>query len=111
MTRFAELCEGAFTKRAGAKIPLIGILVENIHHSRYRTATLEQSLKAAFSEDLLLFGGNQSFKSSAPSVQVAVTATSITDNIASVLSNHNRPGETGSPRKNAESVESRVITC
>ncbi|GAB1318162.1 FabD/lysophospholipase-like protein [Madurella fahalii] len=83
--RFEDLCTKAFTRRKG------GFIVENFHHSNYQTTSLEEALQTAFSEDMLLFGGEHRAESSILSVKVAVTSFSLTDNKAFVLSNYNRP--------------------
>ncbi|KAH6848113.1 hypothetical protein B0I37DRAFT_376721 [Chaetomium sp. MPI-CAGE-AT-0009] len=83
--RFRELCTEAFTRRKG------GILVESFHHSKYQTTTLEATLRKAFGDDRLLFGGSCQAGPSIPAVKVAVTSFSFVENKAVVLSNYNRP--------------------
>lgn len=87
---FEKLCGQAFTRRSGSGLPIIGPLVENYHHSKYQTSTLDDALKTAFPEDLHLFGGRRPAELCA-SVKVAVTATSLAGNRTYVLSNYNRP--------------------
>lgn len=88
---FEKLCYQAFTRRSGGSLPIIGTIVENYHHSRYQTATLEDALRTAFPEDLHLFGGRRPTEMCASSVKVAVTATSLAANKTYILSNYNRP--------------------
>lgn len=90
---FERLCDQAFTRRSGGTLPIIGAIVENYHHSKYQTATLDQALRTAFPEDLHLFGGRRPTDSCA-SVKVAVTATSLAANKTYILSNYNRPDPT-----------------
>lgn len=91
---FEKLCEQAFTRRSGSSLPIIGAIVENYHHSKYQTATLDSSLKTAFPEDLHLFGGRRPADLCESSVKVAVTATSLAANKTYILSNYNRPNPT-----------------
>jgi hypothetical protein len=87
---FEGLCHEAFTRRTGSSLPLIGFFVENYHHSRYETSSLERALQKAFTDDLYLFGGKRKLNSATPT-KVAVTATSSTGKKTSVLANYNRP--------------------
>ncbi|KAK6860680.1 hypothetical protein PG995_004316 [Apiospora arundinis] len=80
---FVKLCDEVFTRRSGSSLPIVGSFIENYHHSKYQTTTLENAMQTAFSEDLLLFGG------SAP--LVAVTATNLAGNKTYVLANYNQP--------------------
>lgn len=91
---FEKLCNQAFTRRSGGSLPIIGAIVENYHHSKYQTGTLEDALKTAFPEELHLFGGRRPADLGASAVKVAVTATSLAANKTYVLSNYNRPGPT-----------------
>ncbi|KAE9983700.1 hypothetical protein BLS_003847 [Venturia inaequalis] len=86
--RFQSMCKTAFTRRLGVAIPGIGLLVENFNHSRYATKPLEQTLKAAFTENEYLFGGPK--RSTSSRIKVAVTATSLTGRNAIVFGNYNR---------------------
>jgi hypothetical protein len=99
IARFEELCTKAFTKRLGSNIPLLGSIIEGIHHSRYQTAPLQLALQNAFSKDNLLFGGHRGAKSSIPAVKVAVTSFSLADKKTYILSNYNRPGKIQNPSK------------
>ena len=91
MERFTTLCHEAFTRRIGSTIPVIGAFVENYHHSRYQTSTLEKALVEAFPADLYLFGGQRPSESNEYQVKVAVTATSLAGNKTYLLSNYNPP--------------------
>lgn len=88
---FEKLCGQAFTRRSGGSLPIIGAIVENYHHSKYQTATLDDALRSAFPEDLHLFGGRRPAELCATPVKVAVTATSLAANKTYILSNYNRP--------------------
>lgn len=88
--KFETLCDQAFTKRAGGRLPIYGTLVENYHHSKYRTRTLNDALMDAFPQDLHLFGGGRPSEMCASPVKVAVTATSLGGNKTYLLSNYNR---------------------
>ncbi|KAK8121780.1 hypothetical protein PG984_010450 [Apiospora sp. TS-2023a] len=57
--KFVKLCDEVFTRRSGSSLPIIGSFIENYHHSKYQTTTLENALQTAFTEDLLLFGGQR----------------------------------------------------
>lgn len=94
ITNFEKLCNQAFTRRSGGGLPIIGPIVENYHHSKYQTGTLEEALKTAFPEELHLFGGHRPAELCASSIKVAVTATSLAANKTYVLSNYNRPDPT-----------------
>lgn len=91
---FEKLCNQAFTRRSGGSLPIIGTIVENYHHSKYQTTTLDDALKKAFPEELHLFGGRRPADLCVSSVKVAVTATSLAANKTYVLSNYNRPDRT-----------------
>ncbi|KAF7536915.1 hypothetical protein G7054_g4138 [Neopestalotiopsis clavispora] len=69
---------------------IVGTFVENYHHSKYQTSTLEDALKAAFPSDLNLFGGARPASSSTPA-KVAVTTASISANNTYLLTNYNHP--------------------
>ncbi|KAI0484539.1 acyl transferase/acyl hydrolase/lysophospholipase [Xylariaceae sp. FL0804] len=88
---FEALCHEAFTRRVGSTLPLLGSLVENYHHSKYQTTTLEKAYTSAFTDDTYLFGGRRPFGSSGSLVKVAVTATSLAGNRTYIFSNYNRP--------------------
>lgn len=88
---FEKLCDQAFTRRSGGSLPFIRNIVENYHHSKYRTATLDDALRTAFPENLHLFGGPRLVEC-APTIKVAVTATSLAANKTYILSNYSRPG-------------------
>ena len=93
---FEGLCQLAFTKRKGHDILLVGKFVESFHHAKYRTQTLEKAFQHAFSDNLLLFGGQrEGDESTRPLLKTAVTATSLMDSDARtyVLSNYSRPHE------------------
>lgn len=91
ITRFEELCTEAFRRRRGTGLPLLGQMVENFHHSKYETTSLESALKKVFSEDKLLFGGCRSAGTRSQPVKVAVTSYSLTDHQAIVMANYNHP--------------------
>jgi len=97
--RFVTLCDEVFTRRAGSSLPIIGPLIENYHHSRYQSSTLESALRQAYSEDLLLFGGQRSAGSASP-LKVAVTATNLAGNKTYLLSNYNQPRNAQKSSKN-----------
>ncbi|TKA79397.1 hypothetical protein B0A49_02614 [Cryomyces minteri] len=88
-THFEELCEKAFSRRAGSNFPFFGRLVDNYNHSRYETRPLEEALTTAFSPDVYLFGGRRINQSPGPDLKVAVTATSATGS-GVVFANYNR---------------------
>ncbi|GAW26646.1 putative lysophospholipase-like protein [Rosellinia necatrix] len=83
---FESLCHEAFTRRLGSSLPVIGSFVDNYHHSKYQTSTLENALQEAFTDNISLFGGPQPALSN---VKVAVTATSLAGNKTYILSNYN----------------------
>lgn len=85
------MSQKAFTRRTGSNLPLISFLVENYHHSKYETTSLETALMSAFSDDMYLFGGKRKTGSVASSIKVAVTATSLAGKKTFVLANYNRP--------------------
>jgi hypothetical protein len=91
---FTQLCDKAFTKRKGGGVPLVSWLVNNYHHSKYETISLENALKHAFSEDELLFGGRSVNDDSHSLAQfhcrTAVTSTSAATNTTVLLTNYNR---------------------
>jgi Patatin-like phospholipase len=92
---FVLLCDQAFTKRRGGGLPLVSWLVNNYHHSKYETTSIENALKQAFSEDELLFGGRKIAvdESNSPlqfSCKTAVTSTSAATNTTVLLTNYNR---------------------
>ncbi|KAI0863768.1 hypothetical protein F4860DRAFT_521823 [Xylaria cubensis] len=87
--QFESLCDQAFTRRTGSMIPLVSHLVEHHHHSKYQTTTLESALKAAFTDDMHLFGGERLPEFNQWQVKVAVTATALAGNKTYVLSNYN----------------------
>lgn len=89
--KFRMLCEKAFTRRTGGSLPIVGALVDNYHHSKYQTSTLDQALMTAFSEELHLFGGQRPADMGVSPLKVAVTATSLAGNKTYLLSNYNRP--------------------
>lgn len=99
--RFETLCKEIFTPRVGYNLKVIGTLVESIHHSRYETQPMERTLKAAFSENGLLFGGLQKERPHSgglsQTLNVAVVAASVESNKAFVLSNYNRPADASLP--------------
>jgi predicted acylesterase/phospholipase RssA len=86
---FQELCEKAFTRRAGGNIPAIGWLIENYNHSKYETQPLEDALRSAFSDEDYLFGGRRRDGSLGSDIKVGVTATSSAGS-AVLLTNYNR---------------------
>lgn len=86
---FVKLCDEAFTRRAGSDLPFIGTVWDFHHHSKYRTKTLENALKKAFTEESHLFGGRHSAELCGFPLKVAVTATS-PGNKTYVLGNYNR---------------------
>lgn len=96
---FEELCNEAFTRRTGSTLPLIGPFIDNYHHSRYQTSTLEKALVKAFTNDLYLFGGQRPAESNVMRVKAAVIATSLAGNKTYVLSNYNRPRDDHSQSK------------
>jgi hypothetical protein len=92
---FTELCNKAFTKRKGGNLPVVSWLVNNYHHSKYETTSIEDALKAVFSEDELLFGGRRQLSDdgSLPiefSCKTAVTSTWAATNTTVILTNYNR---------------------
>jgi patatin-like phospholipase len=92
---FMDLCDKAFTKRKGGNLPVVSWLVNNYHHSKYETTSIEDALKQAFSEDELMFGGRRPFSddSSLPiefSCKTAVTSTWAATNSTVILTNYNR---------------------
>ncbi|KAF2756983.1 hypothetical protein EJ05DRAFT_49848 [Pseudovirgaria hyperparasitica] len=89
--KFEKLCEVAFTRRTGSNLPLIGFLVDNYHHSKYETKSLEQALTSAFGDSQFLFGGQQRIEDRSQVCKVAVTATSLAGNRTFLLANYNRP--------------------
>jgi len=89
--QFQSLCGEAFTRRTGSSLPIVGMLVENYHHSKYQTTPLETALKTAFSQDQNLFGGARVAESCGSLVKVAVTATSLTGHKTYLFANYNRP--------------------
>ena len=92
--KFEMFCATAFTQRSGVNLPIVGTLIENYHHSKYQTSTLESVLIDAFSSDLNLFGGYRSNASTCnPAVKVAVTATPLAGKKTYLLANYNRPRE------------------
>ncbi|KAI3317161.1 hypothetical protein HD806DRAFT_515838 [Xylariaceae sp. AK1471] len=91
--KFEGFCEEAFTRRIGSTLPLVGHFIENYHHSRYKTSTLEHVLKEAFTDNLQLFGGERVPDRTSWQVKVAVTATALAGNKTYVLSNYNRHQE------------------
>jgi len=101
IARFETLCKEIFTPRVGANLTIIGTLVEGIHHSRYETQPMERTLKAAFSENGLLFGGLQEEKphlgGRSQTLHVGVVAASVESNKAFVLTNYNRPADDNLP--------------
>jgi len=101
INRFEALCKEIFKPRMGSNLKVIGALVESIHHSRYETQPMERTLKAAFSESGLLFGGLQierpRFGDRSQTLNVAVVAASVESNKAFVLSNYNRPADVNLP--------------
>ncbi|KAI0003957.1 hypothetical protein F4779DRAFT_621638 [Xylariaceae sp. FL0662B] len=90
INHFETLCHEAFTRRVGSSLPLIGSFVDNYHHSKYQTSTLEKAFKSAFTDTNYLFGGRRSDWSSGSPVKVAVTATSLAGNKTYVITNYNR---------------------
>jgi hypothetical protein len=72
----------------GGAIPGVRLLIDNYNHSKYETKPLENSLKAAFTEDEYLFGGPK--RNTTSRIKVAVTATSLTGRTAIVFGNYNR---------------------
>lgn len=89
--QFESTCHEAFTRRTGGTLPIIGPIIDNYHHSRYQTTTLESALIKAFTVERYLFGGPRPAESSGSPVRVAVTATSLAGSTSYVLSNYNRP--------------------
>ncbi|KAI1771432.1 hypothetical protein F4818DRAFT_454557 [Hypoxylon cercidicola] len=87
---FENLCDKAFTRRAGSALPIVGPLVDNYYHSKYQTLTLEKAFTSAFTDYLYLFGGERPDQRNGSSVKVAVTATSSDGTKAYVISNYNR---------------------
>ena len=55
--QFERLCNKAFTRHRADNLPVIGWLIDNHNHSKYKTAPLQEALPEAFSEDVNLFGG------------------------------------------------------
>lgn len=94
ISHFERLCEKAFTRRAGANIPLVRWVVDNYNHSKYETGPLEDSLMGSYSEDQYLFGGRRPLSAGIPSVQVnikvAVTTTNAATGNTVLLTNYNR---------------------
>ncbi|KAK8075762.1 hypothetical protein PG997_010425 [Apiospora hydei] len=88
--KFVKLCDEVFTRRSGSTLPLIGSFIENYHHSKYQTTTLESAMQFAFTEDLLLYGGQRLPGTTLP-LKVAVTATNLAGNKTYVLANYNQP--------------------
>ncbi|KAK8017030.1 FabD/lysophospholipase-like protein [Apiospora rasikravindrae] len=88
--KFVKLCDEVFTRRSGSTLPLIGSFIENYHHSKYQTTTLESAMQTAFTEDLLLYGGQRLPGTTLP-LKVAVTATNLAGNKTYVLANYNQP--------------------
>ncbi|KAI2627754.1 hypothetical protein GGR54DRAFT_430692 [Hypoxylon sp. NC1633] len=86
---FEALCHEAFTRRTGGTLPIIGSFIDNYHHSKYQTSTLENAFQSAFTDDIYLFGGRRPAGLNGPTVKVAVTATSLGGNKTYVLSNYN----------------------
>ena len=99
MHHFENLCQEAFTRRTGGNIPLVGPLIDNYHHSKYQTTTLESSLKSVFPDDMHLFGGRRRVEFCVSPVKAVVTATSLLGNKTYVLANYNRPREGQIPSK------------
>lgn len=85
-------------------MPILGPFIDNYHHSRYQTSTLEKALTKAFTDELYLFGGQRPVESKWSRVKVAVTATSLAGNKTYVLSNYNRPREGHNPSKLSKSI-------
>ncbi|KAK8072958.1 FabD/lysophospholipase-like protein [Apiospora saccharicola] len=90
LEKFVKLCDEVFTRRSGSSLPIIGSFIENYHHSKYQTTTLENALQTAFTEDLLLFGGQRLPGTTLP-LKVAVTATNLAGNKTYLLANYNQP--------------------
>jgi hypothetical protein len=91
MENFEKLCKEAFTGRWGRSLPVIGAVVENYHHSKYQTSTLENVLMSTFSRDLYLFGGRRPPEACGMPMKVAVTSTSLAGSKTYLFSNYNRP--------------------
>lgn len=94
ISHFERVCKKAFTRRAGANIPVVCWVVDNYHHWKYETGPLEEALMGSYSEDQYLFGGRRPFSAGVPSVQVnskvAVTTTSAATGNTVLLTNYNR---------------------
>lgn len=90
--KFDTLCNQAFTRRSGCTLPIFGALVDNYHHSKYQTRTLNDALKTAFPQELHLFGGQHPAQLYVSPLKVAVTATSLAGNKIYLLPNYNRSG-------------------
>lgn len=88
--QFELLSRSAFTRRAGTGLPLIGFLVENYHHSKYETKSLERTMTEAFTNDKYLFGGPRMSGLPQSPVKVAVIATSLSARTPVVFANYNR---------------------
>lgn len=98
LDHFTSLCEAVFTPRSGSAIPLVGPLIENYHHSKYQTSTMESAFQNAFGENLFLFGGQRDAGLAFP-LKVAVTATNLAGNKSYVLTNYNQPRTAQSSRE------------
>ena len=87
---FESLSRSAFTRRAGTSLPLVGFLVENYHHSKYETKSLERTMAQAFTKNQYLFGGQRMSGVAQSPVKVAVVATSLSARTPVVFANYNR---------------------
>ena len=91
---FRNFALKAFKVRKGAKLPVIGRLIQLRHQALYESQGLEEALTEAF-DDNLLFGGKRELQS--PAVcKVAVTTTD-TNGQARILANYNRPNRSPTP--------------
>lgn len=87
---FERLSRSGFTRRTGIGLPFIGFLVENYHHSKYETKSLECAMTQAFTDDQYLFGGLRKSGFAESPLKVAVIATSLSARTPVVFANYNR---------------------
>ncbi|KAI4858552.1 acyl transferase/acyl hydrolase/lysophospholipase [Hypoxylon rubiginosum] len=104
--KFKTLCDEAFTRRKGSRLPVVSSLVENYHHSKYQTSSLERAFTSAFTNELYLFGGQRPDQPSGSPVKVAVTAASLDGTEAYVISNYNRRQQGHKPAYHFQRPES-----